>query len=237
MNKKETISKINKYGKIGKIITIIMLVILIIVTATTFIAAIALKTFPDDLILINIGTQAEMTLNPSAVSQDISQVPLEEIVNAFNSSNYDAGLNLGAVRMKFESAQIVDNKILCKTNDGMGTVSLNSIGNALFLVDISLILTIISIIFGVKFCKSVEKCESPFENNVIKNMRYLAFSLLPWALFSSVPEYVVNNLFNNNIQMGFSLDMNIILTVLIILALTVVFKYGAMLQQESDETL
>ena len=237
MNKNDAIAKINKYGKIGSVITVVMTVIVSIVMLITLIAAIGLKVIPDDAFNINLGTQAEVIINPSVLDSNADAAVLDEVVNAINNGQVQGGLNLGAVSMKLNTAEVVDNKVVCKTTEGMGVLHLANVGNVLLLVVVSLLLTLISTIFGFRFCKSIEKCETPFEDNVIKKMRYLAYSLLPWAIFSSVPKYAVNNIFNNNLKINFSLDMNIILIVLVILALTVVFKYGAMLQQESDETL
>lgn len=237
MNKNEAITKINKYGKIGKIISIAMIVIISFITVVTLVAAITLKVFPDDLFRINLGTQAEVIINPSAIDPNVDPSTFSQITEAINNGTVQGGLNMGAVSMKLNSAEIVDNTVVCKTSEGTGVLLLNNVGNILLLVAFSTILTLISAIFGLKFCKAIEKCESPFEDSVITRMRNFAFSLIPWAVFSSVPKYAVENMFNNNVKINFSLDMNIILIVLIILALTVVFKYGAMLQKESDETL
>ena len=237
MNKETAISKINKYGKIGRIITIIMLIIIGIGTVGTLAAAIAFKVLPKDLININIGTQAEVTINPSALDTNIDSATLETMAQAINQSTIQAGLNMGTVQVALNEVEIVDNTVIARTNEALGNVSLNSVGNALFLVVVLLILTFISVFFGLKLCKAFEKCASPFEENVITRMRNFAFSLLPWALFSSVPTNVINNIFGNNVKMSFSLDANVIFAVLVILALTSVFKYGAILQQESDETL
>lgn len=237
MNKDKAIARIHKYGKIGKIITIIMMVLLISSTIGTLLGIVALKLIPNGLISLNIGTQAEMVLDPKAISADIPESEFDQVLDAFNSGKVSGGLNLGAVSLKFDHAEKVDGKIVCTTDKGEGNVSLNKIANALFVVIASLALTFVSVLFGFRLCKAFETCASPFEAHVIKKMRYFAYSLLPWALFSSVPDSVLNSVFGNHLQVSFSLNMNIIITVLIILALTMVFKYGAFLQQESDETL
>lgn len=237
MEKNDAIIKINKYGKIGKFISIAMIVIISIVALATLTSAILLKSMPDDLFRIELGTQAEVILNPFAINPDADPNIFETITDYINNGTVKGGLNMGAVSMELHSAEIVGDTVVCKTSSGTAVLLLNNVGNVLLLVTFSTILTLISAIFGARFCMAIEKCESPFEDIVIKRMRFLAFSLIPWALFSSVPGYAVGNMFNNNVKLNFSLDMNIILIVLIILALTVVFKYGAMLQKESDETL
>lgn len=237
MNKREAISKINKYGKIGKIITIVMLIGIIVSIVSTTAAAICLKVIPEDVMNITIGTQAEVVINPAAIDSNANEATFNSIAEAINNNNIQAGLNLGAVRLELNSAQVEDGKVFCKTDEGVGILSLNSLGNVLLLAVVSLILAVVSTFFGHRFCKAIEKCESPFEDNVIKTMRQFAFSLLPWAIFSEVPKYAISSLFNNHVVVELEFNFNVILTVLIILVLTVVFKYGAILQKESDETL
>lgn len=235
MNKENAISRINKYGKIGKIVTIIMIVIVSISFIATLVAAITLKNLPENLITLKIGTQAELVMNPPSIDPNFDKSQLEMIKKAFDTGN--AGLNLGIISMKFDSAEVVGDTIVAYSNDNAGIVSMHALGNALLVAVASLVLTLISLVFASRLCAAFQKCESPFENNVIKKMRTFAWSLLPWAVFSTVPENVINSILGNKIEIGISLDMNIIFTVLVILALTIVFKYGAMLQQESDETL
>ena len=237
ISKESAIAKINKYGKIGKIITRIMMVFVILGAVSTLISAIAMKVMPNDIITLNLGTQAECIINPSATGENISIEDMNMLVDQINNGFIKGGLNLGTVSLQFDNAQVDGDKIVANAGGNTGKVELSNIGNALFFVVFSLILTFISILFGNKLCKAFEKCESPFEENVITRMRHFAFSLIPWALFAEIPEYAINSVFGNNLNTGFDLDMNVVFTVLIILALTIVFKYGAILQQESDETL
>lgn len=237
MNKSKAISRINKFGKIGRIITVIMLVILSIATAATLAVTIMLKVVPQDLVGIEMGVQASITINPSAVGADDDLSALNSFVEAVKQGEIHGSLNLGSVSLEMEDMEMDGNKLVCQSNTSGRILSLSDIGTTLVFVLISLILTVVSTVFGKRFCKAIEKCDSPFEENVIKKMRHFAYALLPWALFSSVPENITENMFNGTMNYNFSLNINVIFTVLIILALTVVFKYGAVLQQESDETL
>lgn len=75
--------------------------------------------------------------------------------------------------------------------------------------------------FAHKFAKSLEECNSPFEENVIKCMKNFGISLIPWVIFTFVT----------------SGSLILALIVLVIFLLMSIFKYGAQLQQEADETL
>ena len=236
MNKETALSKINKYGKIGKIITIVLSVLIGILTVVTIVGGITLKTLPDNLINFNLDNTATVSIDSSAVGQELTEENKEMLMNAFNS-DLPTGLNLGAVRFELDNARFEGNTLIATSEGNVSAISLNSLGNAVLAVAVALVLTVISFIFGSRLCKAFEICESPFEANVIKKMQHFAYALLPWALYSSIPDSIMDSVLNNSLQMNLNLDLNIIFTVLVILALTIVFKYGAELQRESDETL
>lgn len=101
-----------------------------------------------------------------------------------------------------------------------------------------LAMTLTTLFFIGFLCKAFQNCESPFEQNVIKKMKTLAYSLIPWAILSTVSGAVTRIFLKDGIHMGdFGIDLRVVMTVLIILALAYIFQYGAILQQESDETL
>ena len=73
--------------------------------------------------------------------------------------------------------------------------------------------------------------------NVIKKMRGFAYSLIPWVILNSTSRSMIDSLLNGKLNVQVSLDITMLIIVLIVLALVYIFQYGAMLQQESDETL
>lgn len=237
MNKEKAIKNINQYGKIGKIITIVMLCIIGFSLAATLIAAVTLKVLPSDLINLSINSTADVTITPGTIDPNFNPDELNIMADAINNDNLSAGINMGVASFKLDTAEIIGDSLVAHSVGNVGNVSLGKIGTALYFAVIALLLTFISLLFGCFLCKAFEKCTSPFDNKVIKAMRNFAFSLIPWALYSSVPESILNSVFGNKLKMSLDIDFNVVFTVLIILALTIVFKYGAILQQESDETL
>jgi hypothetical protein len=91
--------------------------------------------------------------------------------------------------------------------------------------------------FASSLCKAFRDCETPFEDNVIKKMQNLAYSLIPWVFVSAATDSVVSSLTTNMVAITFGIDFGVVLIILIVFALVYIFKYGAVLQQESDETL
>ena len=68
-------------------------------------------------------------------------------------------------------------------------------------------------------------------------MTSFAFSLIPWVFLSSLVNSVSNSITTGGPHVSLSINLGMILIILVIFALTLIFKYGAVLQQESDETL
>ena len=72
----------------------------------------------------------------------------------------------------------------------------------------------------------------------VESYIYLAISLIPWTIISSMAESFVANLLNvGSFEFGISVDFNVVLVIVLIFVLVYIFKYGAVLQRESDETL
>lgn len=236
MNKEMAISKINKYGKIGKILTRILLVIAVFGVIATILSGIFLMTIPEDLIVFRMDNKVHLEIDAEEIDPEMSDADKERILDAFNSG-LPTGLNLGAVSFSLDDGKFEDGKLIATSAGNSTDISLKSLGGGVLTAAVALVLTVISLAFGSKLCKAFEKCESPFEENVIKCLNRFAYSLLPWAVFSSIPQSIINSVINSSLKLSISLDFNIIFTVLIILALSIVFKYGAELQRESDETL
>lgn len=93
----------------------------------------------------------------------------------------------------------------------------------------------VTVTFIIKLCKEFKTCETPFSEGVIKRMKQVGYSMLPWFIVFPTAEAAANFMVTNNLNI--SLDIGMLIMALVVLALTYIFKYGAMLQQESDETL
>lgn len=236
MNKENAVAKINKYGKIGKIITIILLVFAAIGTCTTIVSGIFLFTMPEDFMVFSIDNVAKLEVDMEKIDSGISDSDKEMVLKMINDDT-SAGFNLGVVRFHLDKAEIIDGKLVATSNGNDTNISMKALGYGVVAVAVALLLAVVSLIFAIRLCKAFEKCETPFEENVIKKMRQFAIALFPWAIYSSAPEYIMRSVLKSSLEMNINIDMNIIFTVLVIFALSTVFKYGAELQRESDETL
>ena len=84
--------------------------------------------------------------------------------------------------------------------------------------------------------KTLRKCETPFSEDVVKKMQHFAISLIPAFVLYSISDSLWSYV-NARSEYAFSLDFASILLIALVFLLVYVFKYGAELQRESDETL
>ena len=84
--------------------------------------------------------------------------------------------------------------------------------------------------------KVLKSCETPFCDDVIKKMTLFANSLIPAIILNMVCGGMWSSL-GKGTEFGLTVNLGSVLLVAVLYLLVVVFKYGAQLQQESDETL
>lgn len=61
--------------------------------------------------------------------------------------------------------------------------------------------------------------------------------MIPMAFVSSITNSVIQSISSNRIYLNWNVDLTVVIAILLVFAMAYIFKYGAMLQQESDETL
>ena len=117
------------------------------------------------------------------------------------------------------------------------TLDLKALTWPLIAALICMIMTLVTIHFIKNLCKEIKVCESPFSEGVITNIKRLAYSLIPWVFISGITDSIVGSAFTGKVSIDLNIQLGMVMVVLIVLALAYIFRYGAVLQQESDETL
>lgn len=90
--------------------------------------------------------------------------------------------------------------------------------------------------YGGKLCKAFRTCRSPFDPEVISNMKKLEIAMIPWALISIFTDTFATVLLMKG-RPSLTVNINLLLPIFILYTLLFIFQYGAQLQQESDETI
>lgn len=228
----EKIKKINQAGKISKIIAKIILVCMIISAVATGGLAIASMCVPNDIATVTIDATANIQIDEKYL--DIGKMILSEV----NEGMTEEGqvLDIAGSEYEYVSADIDGEQININYNaldNKLGVRNLARLFAGMFLESVN---CLVLMIFVLSLCNEVSRCRTPFEESVIDKMKRLAFALIPFCFIDALAQNISSTAFTS-FSLDGSFNISVLIVVLVILALVYIFKYGAELQQQSDETL
>ena len=244
--KEKIIRRLNITGHIGQIIALLFKIIVIIALLCTVSLTILSFGLPKDTLDVTVTRNADADVNFTFTGHHLSSEEQQAVQSGSQDLMTllmrDKSLSLqkiikgvgGTVKYKDvtdSTANVLINKV------APVHVSLEDIRYFLLLADLELLLLLICVFVASSLCKELRFCDSPFEYDVIRKLRFFAFSLLPWALVGSFGSTIVSRVFSSDQSVVVDINIGILIIVLVILTLTRIFKYGALLQQESDETV
>lgn len=219
----QSIKRINRMGHIGQIITLIMKIVLIIVLLLSIALTIIASRLPADSITIDMNADADVVCNYG---------PLKDIVqlDSFEGIKEALTFNLDHIQFKIDQLEEKDQQLFIKAK-AQGEVFNNKDLMPMMISAVVKIFLLLVCVFALSaLAKALRYCRSPFEDQVIIKMRHLAWALIPW--------FVAGAMHYSSLQgIHLQLDLTVLLSVFIILVLIYIFRYGAILQRESDETL
>ena len=222
-------TKVNRIGKAGKIVSIVLIVLLSIGAFGLLIGGIACVAMPKDAIHVTVNPNVDVQVNKSIMGNAWADVD-----EALATANEKVGEEFDGVTIE-------------KTADGL-TVHVNDLGEHEFfgvrdaLKAISAGLTgiacaIVTVVMFMMLCDAFRTCRSPFDEIVIKRMNIFAWTLIACAVVGSIAAAAATAAVAGLGSVNFNLSLTPIFTALIIFFLCMIFRYGAELQKESDETL
>lgn len=228
--KEQAISKINKIGKISGIITTIAKVLVGIGMVLTLVGAIVCVVLPEPLFKVAVGGEMMVEMDFGSLGMSLSE---DELMKAQESLN----LEMNGEEPEITEVSVSSSAIMMKGDFDSFSFTMHDFARLLLLALVTLVMTFITLMFVGSLCKAFRDCQSPFEEGVIKKMQNFAYALIPWTIVATVTNSMYDSLMNHKIALNLTLDLGVVLIVLIVLVLVHIFKYGAVLQQESDETL
>lgn len=228
--KEEAIRKINKMGHAGQIIANICKVFLIIAAVFVLLGACALMFLPEGAVTASPAGSLDLTVDVGALGQHISDKQREDLLN-------DAtGFGQFVDGDPFTSVEVEGDVIRFSGAADADTVDLHKVGVSLLVLLVFLIAVTVTMFFAASLCKALRYCETPFSEDIVTRIRRVAWSLIPWALLGG-SRSPAEMLTDGGMDLFVGINLETVLLILIIFALSFIFRYGAMLQQESDETL
>lgn len=234
--KEQAIKRINKMGKAGDIIINICKAFVMIGIVAALTGGILCSLLPKDLISMQFSGDAKIAIDMDAAQQMAGktfsdQDMMDKVISSGTLSVDGKEFAMGDIAVE-DNELVINAKAETPRTIGLG--SLTGVWLSALLLSVA---GLVTLIFAGKLCKAFRDCESPFAENVIRKMQYLAYSLIPWVVINSIAEGIVTFSLGRTDKISFNMDISTIMVVLVVFALVYVFKYGALLQQESDETL
>lgn len=228
--KEQAIAKINKIGKISSVVSLIAKILVGIGIVATILGAVICFVLPETMVKVSTVGDLVTEVDLSGLGISMSE---EEVLAAQESLT----IEMAGAEHSFTESEITGNKVIMRGPLEDMSFTMRDIAKICVLALVLLIMTFITLLFVGALCKAFRDCESPFEENVIKKMHHLAVCLIPWAVISTVTQSIADSIMNHKFSFSVTVDLGVVLVVLVVLILTYIFKYGAVLQQESDETL
>lgn len=244
--KTQAIQKINKVGKISSVITLICKILVILGLVINLLGAIIWFQIPESAFKITTSEIMTVEMDFADAGIVLSEDELKDLQIDVSEDEWQVetvhnGLVNGQLELVAEGRAYTPTDVTV-TEDGakikMTTGDVMFVMTDVMLVAaVMLIMTLVLLVFVGGLCKAFRDCTSPFEENVIKKMQRLAIALIPWTIISSLTDSIQTSVMSGAMQWSLSIDLGVVLVVLVVLVLVYIFKYGAVLQQESDETL
>lgn len=233
-------TKVNRIGKAGRIVSIILIVLLGIGALGLLIGGIVCAALPEDTVEVSFRPNADVLVGKSILGQEWSRI--DEIV----AKAQEALTGEYGEVIQFEKS---DRGLLIRLDRLMEEGEVFRLRNALGAIWAGLVgiaSAIVTLVMFLKLCKAFEACRSPFDEAVIRRMNIFAWTLIVCAVVGSfagsAAQSAVMAFQNAGIHVGaknfgVSLDLYPIFAALIVFFLCMIFRYGAQLQKEADETL
>lgn len=236
--KEQAINKINKMGKVSFIITRILMAIVGVAMILTMIAGIITAMFPKDALRVTLGGDVKVEVNMDSLNgAAITKMTDQKMSENIKKLDEEVTLKIEDEEFSMVETKVEDGIIYVNLQkEAPRTFSIRDITYCMISAVVLFLIAFVGLLFTSKLCEAVRDCETPFSVEVIKRMRYLAFYIIPSSIGISA---LVNLILYRVGQSGnmITVNLNSIFVGLIVLGLAYIFKYGAVLQQESDETL
>lgn len=232
-----SIKKINIAGKVGYIISIFLIIGTIVGMVGIGICTVGALAISDNDINVKMDTNIKINSTGNFLKKLNSFAfidGVEDLSTLTEDATEEIKLNdkdISELSIKEENGGL---NINAKTNEI--TFSMKRIIVALIAGFIFLGAVTVSLYMVKALMKSLKDCKTPFSEDVIRNMTKFATSLVCVVALKIILSGFWSTL-TTGVHFNVSIDLGSILLVAVIYILITVFKYGAKLQQESDETI
>lgn len=218
--------KINSIGEAGNVISIILIVLQALGTLALIIGLVVLLLMPKDAVTLGLRFDADATIGKSLIGAYMDEIDPSELD--------DGDFASGKVKASLEKT---DDGLVAGISTDRFTVPVSRFVYGLFAGLVRFIATLIVLIILNRLSREFKKCDTPFSDGVIHWMTVFAWVLLGASVLSELASAIASSMMFRGGSFHFSLNLTMVFITLIVLFLTMIFRYGAKLQHEADETL
>ena len=228
--------KINTAGLIGYIISILLIIAMIACLVGTCIAAVGVGVISDEDVNVKTSTNINVTASGDILSKLDSFIKIDGVEELGDLSEGGKAENLEDSDLSELSVEKSENGIKVNALTNEVTFSAKRLIFALVITAVYLLAIVIMLYMIKAFMKALKSCDTPFADNVIRPMQKFGYSLIPVVVLSMINNSAWEGFINSS-SFDFSINIEAILVLAVVFILIMVFKYGAELQKQSDETL
>lgn len=229
--------RINTIAKVGRILATIAAVFMII-GAVAFAAGIGVvASMPEDALSVEVTGTADVTAK-GKILESVTDAIIDSAKGGKGKIMIgDTNIAIGDVKDSIPedvTARKTENGFTLGVNSHRLDISKKGVLTAFSFTFLDTVCITVVLFMIRALMKAIEKCETPFCDDVIKKMRNFGFSLIPLAVFSGTSESAWNFL---SVNFHIGIDLKVVFGIIVVFMLVMIFTYGASLQKESDETL
>ena len=223
-------TKVNKIGKAGKIVSVILVVLLSIGAFGLLVAGAVCAFIPKDAVDISVRPAVDVLVSKSIIGNDWNRI--DELLS---KAGDQIGELEGVKLVKTEEglmvqAQLPENEERFDIRDGL---------KAVWAGFVAICSALVTLVMFMKLCDAFRVSRTPFDEPVIRRMNTFAWTLIICSVVGSFATAAVSSAvagLTRGID-SFSLNLAPVFAALIVFFLCMIFRYGAELQREADETL
>ena len=226
--KNEYVEKINKLGNAGYIISKICSVLITVGFVACIVGSALIAMIPKDSITIT-------TEHQSTIVMDMTHTILASLVGL--ETDADGSFELDGI--KYDQFDITGT-LTTQTAYAKSTPYTYSLDKMIWITAATAAMCLVMLNAMKKvntLFKNFKECETPFTLETANDFKNLAISFIPVMVMRWVVEATTLFVTTGVLNIEIGIDLTMVMCVVVILMMSEIFRYGAMLQTESDETL
>ncbi len=230
--KPASIEKIHKFGKASYIVARVSFILSLIVTVLFSVITLPMLFLPSSMLKADV-------LNHTCVEVDISgfgDIPIDPDKIPILSENL-ADQHFEINGMPIVAASMDGSIITLEAQPEVTRLSYATLSATILCTLMAIIAVLILVHYICRFCKGLRDCITPFDPALVASLEKLAWATLVIPIVTSLMSTLMTSSQVGSFQLELDVDAMVLVLVFSMFALSYIFKYGARLQQESDETL